>query len=376
MQINVYPKASNQISAYFFFFLIYSNQVGVGVLGFQRIIVKEAGYDAWISVLLGGLAAHFVLWLIGRTLQRYPSSDLYGINCDVFGQRIGHLLNYVYMLYFVMVTVMIVRSYIEVLQTWMFNEMATWIVSAVVLGLALYTILGGIRVITGYTFITFLMTVWLICFLYFPFQHARWSYLYPMANTTIPELLEGARRMSVSLIGFEIFYLLYPFAKNKKKIGFYSQFGMMLTNFLYLLLIVLALTFFSARQLEKTTWATLTLQQMVHLPFVERFEMIIVSIWLLVIMPNIMLFTWSVARGFKRMHQWSHLKSTLIVLLVIFIGTLPLISREQVYAYTSLTSQVGFIASFVYPIFLYLCVVIKDAFRKRGTEEVPHDTGE
>ena len=375
MQINVYPKASNQIPAYLFLFLIYSNQVGVGVLGFQRIIVKETGYDAWISVILGGLAAHFVMWIIGRTLGRYPSSDLFGINIDVFGKGIGSLLNYGYMLYYVMVTVRILRDYIEVLQTWMFTEMATWIASATILGLALYTILGGIRVITGYTFISFLLTIGLISFLYFPFEHSRWSYLFPIANSTIPELLEGVRRMSLSLTGFEILYMLYPYAQNKEKSRVFSQYGALLTNVIYLILIVLAQTFFSRLQLEKTTWATLTIQQMIHLPFIERFEMIIVSIWLFVIMPNLMLFTWSVARGFKRMHQWSHLKSTLIVLFVVFLGTLPLITREQASAYSSFTSQVSFYCSFIYPIFLYLCVVIKNSRRKRGVEGVPHETG-
>lgn len=376
MQINVFPKASNQIPAYLFFFLIYSNQVGVGVLGFERVIARETGYDAWISVILGGLAAHLVMWLIGRTLKRYPSSDLYGINHDVFGKRIGSLFNYGYMLYFVLVTIMIMRDYIEVLQTWMFNEITTWIVAAIILGLALYTILGGIRVITGYVFISFIMTIWLISFLYFPFQHARWSYLFPVADSTILELLQGARRMSLSLIGFEILYLLYPFAQNKENARVFAQYGVLFTNLIYLIFIILALTFFSSLQLQKTTWATLTVQQMVHLPFIERFEMIIVSVWLFVIMPNVMLYTWSVARGFKRMHQWSHLKSTLTVLLAVFLGTLPMITREQVSAYTSFVSQIGFFATFIYPIFLYLCVVIKDSWRRREMEGVPHDTGE
>lgn len=376
MQINVYPKASNQIPAYLLFFLVYSNQVGIGVLGFQRIIVKEAGYDAWISVILAGLAAHLVMWMIGRTVKRYPSSDLYGINCDIFGQSIGRLFNYVYMLYFVLVTIRIVRDYIEVLQIWMFTEMSTWIVATIVLGLALYTILGGIRVITGYTFISFLLTFWLVAFLYFPFQHIRWSYLFPIAQSTIPELLEGARRMSLSLTGFEILYMMYPFTQNKKKVSVFSQYGILLTNVVYLIMIILAQTFFSSIQLEKTIWATLTLQQMVHLPFIERFEMIIVSIWLFVIMPNVMLFTWSVARGFKRMHLWSHLKSTLIVMLVVFVGTLLLVTREQTYAYATFVAEISFFASFIFPAFLYLSLVIKDAWRRRRAEGVPHETGE
>ncbi|CAM3289042.1 hypothetical protein BRIN106911_05010 [Brevibacillus invocatus] len=164
MQINVYPKISNQIPAYLLFFLIYSNQVGVGVLGFQRVIAIEAGHDAWIAVVIAGIAVHLVMWAIINTLKRYPSSDLYGINCDVFGQLFGSLINILYMLYFTLIAIVILRTYTEVIQTWMFPEIPTWFVSATVLGLALYTLLGGIRIITGYTFISVVTTLWVIFF--------------------------------------------------------------------------------------------------------------------------------------------------------------------------------------------------------------------
>lgn len=170
MQINVYPKESNQIPAYLIAFLIHSNQVGVGILGYQRVIAKEAGHDAWISVAIAGIAVHLVVWVIFMTLSRYPSADLYGINRDVFGKWLGNLINLLYMIYFTMAAIVVLRSYTEVVQAWMFPEVSTWSLSAVILGLTLYTILGGIRVITGYTFISLLVTFWLITDLYFPLE--------------------------------------------------------------------------------------------------------------------------------------------------------------------------------------------------------------
>ncbi|MCM3081301.1 GerAB/ArcD/ProY family transporter [Brevibacillus invocatus] len=364
MQINVYPKISNQIPAYLLFFLIYSNQVGVGVLGFQRVIAIEAGHDAWISVVIAGMVVHLVMWTIIDTLKRYPSSDLYGITCDVFGQLFGSLINILYMLYFTLIAIVIVRTYTEVIQTWMFPQIPTWLVSASVLGLALYTLLGGIRIITGYTFISVVTTLWLISFLYFPFQYARWSYLYPVLEANVPEILSGAVHMSFTIVGFEILYMVYPFVSNKEKVGAFSQSGALLTNLIYLFLMVLAITFFSKNQLMKTTWATLNLQQMVHLPFLERFEFIILSIWLIVIMPNVMLYTWSVSRGLKRMYQWQYRRTIFVVVLVIFAGVLVFLTRSQINSLNNFASQVGLYAAFIYPILLYIGVVIKGAWRK------------
>lgn len=41
-----------QVSPYMVFFLIITIQLGVGMLGFERISAKLVGNDAWISTLL------------------------------------------------------------------------------------------------------------------------------------------------------------------------------------------------------------------------------------------------------------------------------------------------------------------------------------
>ena len=44
---------THTVSPYFTFLLLHSLQIGVGVLGYQRIISQFAGYDAWISLIIG-----------------------------------------------------------------------------------------------------------------------------------------------------------------------------------------------------------------------------------------------------------------------------------------------------------------------------------
>lgn len=366
MQINVYPKESNQIPAYLIAFLIHSNQVGVGILGFQRVIAKEAGHDAWISVAIAGIAVHLVVWVIFMTLSRYPSADLYGINRDVFGKWLGNLINLLYMIYFTMAAIVVLRSYTEVVQAWMFPEVSTWSLSAVILGLTLYTILGGIRVITGYTFISLLVTFWLITDLYFPLEYARWSYLYPVLQAKMTEILHGSVSMSLTIIGFEVAYVLYPFLKEKQKAGVFAQMGVLYTNLSYLVLMIVSLTFFSKEQLMKTIWATLNLQQMVYVPFLERFEILLTPLWLLIILPNLMLYTWSVSRGLKRMFQWSQKRNIYLVMLVVLVVSPIFVRRSEINALDNLVARVGIYAAFVYPLFLFFMVEVKRIWRKRA----------
>lgn len=377
MAINIHPKASTQLPNYLILFLIHSNQVGVGILGFQRIIAKEAGHDAWIAVILGGLLAHITMFVIVRTLRRYPSADIYGIQFDLYGKYLGSLFNWIYILYFMWSATIVLRTYIEIIQTWVFPETSTWAFSAVFLLMVMYTVFGGIRVIAGYTFITVCLTIFLLGTVYFPLQYTKEVYLYPIFSNSLEELWKGALAMSLTLSGFEILYVLYPFAKEKARIGKFAQSALLFTNVLYLIFMLVAQVFFSHDQLMKTIWASLTMEKMVHFSFLERFEYIAISVWLFVIMPNLMLFSWCASRGVKRMYGWNQRKILIIMLLVVFIASLIPDTRQQVDKMNDLFSKASRYLVFLYPYLLYGLVVIKQLWKKgrgQGTHEQTNET--
>ncbi|HZG16657.1 MAG TPA: GerAB/ArcD/ProY family transporter [Candidatus Bathyarchaeia archaeon] len=365
MKVNVTPKESNMLPTYLVWVLICSNQIGVGILGFQRVVAEKAGHDAWISVILAGIMAHLTMWVMIKTLKRYPSADLYGIHIDVLGKWLGRLVSLFFILYCVATATVILRNYIEVIQTWMFPEISTGLFAGVFLFLALYTILGGIRVIAGYTFLTVIVVIWLLLDLYYPLQLAQWYHLQPVMEADFSKIWSGAMAMSLTIIGFEIIYVLYPYIKDKKSVGVSAQFGILLTNLIYLALMVVALVFFSEGQLAKTIWATLNLKKMVYLPFLERFEFVAISLWLFVIMPNIMLYSWAAIRGLKRNFNWNQRKFSYIVIFLIFFSSLFLITRQQIDTLNDIIGRAGLIVSFAYPFILYLLVVIKQAWRRR-----------
>ncbi|MGC5325301.1 GerAB/ArcD/ProY family transporter [Brevibacillus sp. SYSU BS000544] len=365
MSINIYPKASATLPNYLIAFLLHSNQVGVGVLGFQRYIVKESGHDAWISVIIGGLLAHLTLWVMIKTLQRYPSSDLFGIHADVYGKRLGGIVSLVFIIYFMLSALIVLRSYIEIVQTWLFPEVSTWTFALVFLFLVFYTVNGGIRVIAGYTFITVLLAIWLLVGMIFPLQYAKWIYLFPMFSSGLKELVSGALAMALTMSGFEIIYVLFPFVQNKERIGYHSQLALSFTNLLYLILMLVSLVFFSHDQLMKTIWASLSMEKMVRFSFLERFEFIAVSIWLFVIMPNLMLFMWSTVRGIKRLVGWNQRKTLVVIMLIIFGACLLADTRQEINMINTYFSKISLIVTFAYPFFLYFLVVIKQSWQKR-----------
>jgi spore germination protein (amino acid permease) len=359
MNINIDINKGNTISAYLAGILVHGVQLGMGILGFQRIIAKEAGHDAWISVILAALLTHLTVWVIIKTLQKYPSTDIYGIHDDVFGRWLGTGLSIIYLTYFFVSAGVILRTYIEVVQTWVFPNLPTWILSGIILFLAFYTVVGGIRVIAGYTFFSIMLTIWLVLDLYFPLKFARWEYLLPIMDTSLENLFNGMIAMSLTSAGFEILYVVYPYVQNKERIHKSAQLGVLVTYLIYLLVMIVALVFFSQGQLMRTIWATLNMQKMVYLPILERFELVVISLWLIVILPNMMLYLWSSARGLKRLFGFKLRHSLYWILLVIYVASLSLLSRQEMSRMTNIFSQITLYMIYVYPYFLYVMVWLK-----------------
>jgi len=364
MDTNFEVKKGNTISAFLAGFMVHGTQLGVGVLGFQRIIAKESGHDAWISVIMAGLVTHLTVWVIVKTLQKYPSADIYGIQVDVFGKWIGTCLGVVYLTYFFMAAGVVLRTYIEVVQTWVFPNLPTWILSAIILILAFYTVLGGIRVVAGYTFFSVAVTIWLICDLYFPLQFAQWEYLFPILDANMEQLFKGMVAMSLTSIGFEVIYAVYPYVQNKERVVTSTQWAILVTYLIYTLVMVVSLVFFSQGQLMRTIWATLNLKKMVYLPIMERFELVGISVWLLVVLPNIMIYLWASARGIKRLFGCNLRKSLYWILPIIYVASLVLLTRQEMNRLNDIYSRIGMYVAYIYPYFLYLMVIIKQRTKR------------
>ncbi|PIC69856.1 spore gernimation protein [Sporosarcina sp. P16b] len=356
---------SDTISASLLFFVITTTQIGIGIHGFQRIVYEDAKQDAWISVLLAGLATHIIVFFMLKTLQLYTSNDVYGIHQDVYGKWIGNFFNVIYISYCFFAFFVVLRNYIEVVQTWVFPGMGTWFLVASMLLVVMYAYTGGLRVIVGVAFFSFFLSLVLLPMLAFSITYAEPRNLLPIFEANIGEILKGAKSMTFSIIGFEILYVIYPFVGDKENAKKNIHLGLLVTTFVYLITMLIALTYFSGEQLIKTVWATLSLFSVVKFPFVERMEYIAISFWMLLILPNLCLFLWSAYRGTSRLVKISMKKFLWIFSFLIFIASISFQTRNQINTFNNYYSEVSFYFIFVYPIFLYLAAVARKRLRSR-----------
>ncbi|MEO2077680.1 MAG: GerAB/ArcD/ProY family transporter [Bacillus sp. (in: firmicutes)] len=353
-----------KISPFLVFFLVHTMQFGIGVLGFQRIIALTAGYDAWISVIIAGLSIHIILWMMYKTLETVDG-DIITIHTFVFGNKIGKLLSLPFIVYFLAINVTLLRTFIEVIQVWMFQDMSTFWYSLAFCGLAIYIIFGGFRTVTGIAFFGVVLPAYVYLTFLFTIPYADLKNLLPIFDHSIKDLLMASYQMSLTYLGYEILLFFYPFIKDPQKSKKWAHLGVFYTTSLYTLLTLTTFAYFSEGQLQKNIWATLTMWKVVEMPFVERFEYIGIANWNIIILPNFCIALWCGSRIVKRVTNMKQKYGVLILSMMTLIFINFFKTRLQINTLIDYTGKIAFFLNYGYiPLLFFLVLIVKKVKKK------------
>lgn len=365
MNIQYSPNKNYQFHAFLLFFIISNSQIGVGLFNFERYVFQAAGHDAWISVVIAAVGTHLLTWMNTRMLEKYDSTDYFGIHFDLFGKWIGSILASFYLVYLTFAVGTILINYVEVVQAWIFPDFPSWLLVSILLLLTIYAGFGGIRVIIGMTVLGFVAILVTAVLFYYPVKYAVWSQLLPIMETEPMKVMNGALRMSFTLAGAEILLFLYPFIRNKQKTMLYSQFSVLFSNMVYLIIMMIAIIYFSPCQLRRAIWPSINLLKIIKFSYLERLEFIVVSVWILIALTGLLLHMWVISHGCKRLWKWNQkLVMVGISILVLFIS-LFIDEHKQIEIVNQWVGKSSVVFSYLYPTLLFFVTWIVFAFRKR-----------
>ncbi|MFS0654953.1 GerAB/ArcD/ProY family transporter [Bacillus sp. 179-C3.3 HS] len=306
-------KEKFQISPFLVFFLINANQVGIGILNFQSKLAASLNNDGWMAILIAGFSVNLMIFLIYFMFRHAPTAEFSEITQYVFGKWLGQLLNVLYILYFASLSLTVLVHYVDVIHVWLFQEIPGLLFAALLLVLVYYIHTGGFRTVTGWAFFSIVLTYWMtfICFYVMKYSHLR--FMFPMFDHSLMEVIVGVKDASLTMVGFETLLVYYPFIKKAQTSQKFAHLGALFTTGLNLLVFLVSIAYYSSSQLKLTKWPTLTFTSIVKLPFIQRFEFIEISLWLLIIIPNVAIPLWAASRMAK---QVFHTKQSMMLLIL------------------------------------------------------------
>ncbi|MCQ6531051.1 GerAB/ArcD/ProY family transporter [Bacillus mycoides] len=352
-------KDYHKVSPIFVFFLLYGTQFGIGALEFSNVLSKYAEQDAWLSIILMGGITHGIIWGIYYMLK-VAGPNLINIHIFVYGKVIGNIFNITFMIYFFLVSISVIRKYIEIIQVWMFPTLSTLMVVAILCILIYYIMSSGFRVITGICVISiFSAAVYIFMTIFATMKYGDWGNLLPMFNHSISDVLKTSKNFSYTFVGFEIILMLYPFIKNPQTSYKFAQYSVGFSNILYLVSFISAITCFSSGQLHRTIWSQLSIISVIKFSFIERLEYLVICAYTILIIANIIMPLWAASKGFREIFliKQKYILISLLCLIIVISSCLK--DRHTIKNFTECIAQLDFYFIYIYIPFLCFLVYIK-----------------
>ncbi|SFT08817.1 GerAB/ArcD/ProY family transporter [Paenibacillus sp. BC26] len=351
------------VSPYLVFFLLYASMVEVGILDFQKAMVQNAGYNAWMSIPITGISMHIIVWMIYKICSSNGDTDVNEINQRYFGRWIGRALNAAIVCYFAFGAFITFRLYLAIIQYFLFPEMSLLPISLMLAILLYYIVSGGFRSIAGICFwgvLCSFVAVFPLNLLGLNYLHTR--NLFPLWNHSVTELLLSAKSMVLQYLGIETLLVYYPFIQTPAKSQKWAHSSVLFVTSYYLITLLITFMYYSEGQLRRVVWPTLHRVALLKLPLFQRLEYLVISVLLIKIIASIALGLWAACRGAKQSLRMKQPVS-LILILAVFMIVIVFVKEESfIKLMSDFYESAGFYFIYAYVPLLFVLT----RFRKTG----------
>ncbi|OCT10933.1 hypothetical protein A8709_04305 [Paenibacillus pectinilyticus] len=346
----------NQISLKQYIFIIFEAQIGIGVLSLPRDIAETAGTDGWISILLGWVLSVLVSLVIVQIMERNPGFTLVELVSHYFGKWIGKGVTVVWISYTVYAASVVMFSTVYIIKLWIVPNMQD-VILMILFIIPIYMITKhGLRVIGYFAELVFVVSIWIALLIFFTFKNTQWLFLLPIGKEGIMPILSTVKSTILSFLGFELAFILYPFLKDKKN----ASKGIIIANsismLIFLTVTVISFIKFSPDEISDYPYPTLNLLKLIQLPFLERLEILSLSVYLLLLFMTIIPYLYTAVLGtvqlFGKQDHRNVLRIVLILWLLLSFVFIP--SSTQVMQMSKSWGMAGTYLAYVFPIFLWM----------------------
>ncbi|NIK70406.1 GerAB/ArcD/ProY family transporter [Paenibacillus sp. BK720] len=345
-------KENYAISGYFVFFLIAVTQAAATLFNFQSLALVHAGQDAWISIILMGVSLHLIIWMIYKMLGN-PAKDVIDVHRTVFGKFMGNALSLIVVGYYFLMALFFLRSYMEVIQVWVFPSLRTWVIAGLFICIIYYVVSGGFRVVAGFSFF-YLALIPMLFWFYFPTRQGDPGLLLPILNHSLTDVIKSSKSSCIIFFGLEPLLIYLPFLKSGQKHAKWAHFALLFSTFKYAAIMIVTLMFFSQGLLKHTLWPTMAMTQIIEFSFIARFEYVFIFMWQLTIIPTVCIPIWCCTRIMKRVCSIKPGLSLPFVLAALMLAALTLKERAQMDAFGTFVNECAIYFYFAYIPLLFI----------------------
>ena len=284
------------LNGYHVVFLTQNIMVGMGLLSMNNSL-SPLGYSQWWVPILFGLIANLtIIPMIWLGLQ-YKDDDLFDIHEKLLGKWIGKSLNFILLLYAIVLFAAVIDNYLVLVQVSILPERSITGHLIFFILVTVFIVKGGIKSLARFCILTLFLTGWMVYFLRWGFENGEIRHLLPLFNFTGMEFGEAIKSGYNTIVGYELIMFYFPYIRQPEKAFKHAALGIWITTFFYVIVGIVAVMYFTEWQLEHILFPVLKLFQAVDLSFVERIDKIGITLWVFLILTTAGAYLWMAKKG-------------------------------------------------------------------------------
>lgn len=359
-------QKNNEVTGWQLFFLIIQTQIGVGVLSLPKDISAEAGHDAWISLIFGGIIVQVLLLLFLWLLLRAGEVSYFDMMIKSFGKLAGNFLVFCYLIYILYILTVSNLSFTKVLSDWIYMDTPKELLVILFLIPAAYCAGSKIIHIARFSMIVSCLLPVMIILLIPVYSSPEYIHLFPIGSEGMPAILRGLEASMLAYIGFEAFLYFSKYVKsNREKELKKAVWATSFVLFFYLFLIISTQLYFHLEEILVVPYAVLYILKSLSFVIIERIDLIFITLWIVVALTSFINYLFVAAEETRLLFNLkSHQRVIMVIVTSVFVISLFINEKQSIIKLQSLVPYAAVIFTVILPL-VTLCTYL--LFRKGHT---------
>lgn len=347
------------LNGYHVIFLAQSAMIGTGILTLPQSL-SAVGYSQTLIPLLFGLIASLTLWPMIWLNTKYPNDSLFRINEILLGKWLGKGINLLIVLQFTLFIAGIISNYMNLIQSTALPEQTITFPVLIFLLLLVYIVSGGIKSVARFCIMAFFITIGVFYFTRWAIEKGDVSHMFPLFNFNSREFYEAMKKGYFSILGYELILFYFPYIIKQEKAFKHALIGIWISVGLCFFTTLVSVMYFSEWQLKHVEFSVLNLFKAGEFSFIERVDIIGMTIWVFLILSTTAAYLWSANEGIESLLLKKKKYYLYILTIIVFLAVKMPFSQEFQKKLFLATNYVAYVIV-IWPIFLS----IVHLFRKK-----------
>lgn len=327
--MTLYKEQNEYINDKDIMFAVASNIASITILFLPRYIAENTvSADGWLTILLGGLIAMVLAWLLAKIASSFPNQSFLSFASYLVTKPVAIMLSIFFIVQYIAISSFQIREIATLSHEYLFDRTPLEVVCLAFILVVIYAVSGSRAAIFRLNILFFPFVIGgLLLLIFFPLGAMKIENLLPVFETDLKGIVQGTTSSFHAFLGFSIVLFYISLVKKPQQTPKMTVLGILWPFFFYIVIYIVCIGVFGNATTSNLYYPVFELSKTVSNPgnFIERFDSILFIIWTIIVFTT-SLMAFDIAVLLLNLLFKNFKKQTIIFILspiIFFLAMLP-----------------------------------------------------